>query len=192
MSSADSASLIYLLLLGAALAFWFFIQNRDSLNRKLQQAALWALIFVGAIAAYGLWDDISRSGMSARISAETGEITVPRSADGHYYLTLQVNDTPIRFVVDTGATDMVLTRADAVTAGVDPGDQGFSGRARTANGTVRVAPVRLDTVAIGPVQDRNVRASVNDGEMDTSLLGMTYLHRFSSIQIANGEMILSR
>ncbi|MAY85877.1 MAG: TIGR02281 family clan AA aspartic protease [Pseudooceanicola sp.] len=192
MSSADSASLIYLLLLGAALAFWFFIQNRDSLNRKLQQAALWALIFVGAIAAYGLWDDISRSGMSARISAETGEITVPRSADGHYYLTLQVNDTPIRFVVDTGATDMVLTRADAVTAGVDPGDQGFSGRARTANGTVRVAPVRLDTVAIGPVQDRNVRASVNDGEMDTSLLGMTYLHRFSSIQITNGEMILSR
>ena len=130
--------------------------------------------------------------MSARISAETGEITVPRSADGHYYLTLQVNDTPIRFVVDTGATDMVLTRADAVTAGVDPGDQGFSGRARTANGTVRVAPVRLDTVAIGPVQDRNVRASVNDGEMDTSLLGMTYLHRFSSIQITNGEMILSR
>jgi|TARA_Y100000815_G_C13273903_1_gene474152 aspartyl protease family protein len=192
VSSADSASLIYLLLLGAALAFWFFIQNRDSLNRKLQQAALWALIFVGAIAAYGLWDDISRSGMSARISAETGEITVPRSADGHYYLTLQVNDTPIRFVVDTGATDMVLTRADAVTAGVDPGDQGFSGRARTANGTVRVAPVRLDTVAIGPVQDRNVRASVNDGEMDTSLLGMTYLHRFSSIQITNGEMILSR
>ncbi|TMV13559.1 retropepsin-like aspartic protease family protein [Arenibacterium halophilum] len=192
MSSADSASLIYLLLLGAALAFWFFIQNRDSLNKKLQQAALWALIFVGAIAAYGLWDDISRSGMSARISAETGEITVPRSADGHYYLTLQVNDTPIRFVVDTGATDMVLTRADAVTAGVDPGDQGFSGRARTANGTVRVAPVRLGTVAIGPVQDRNVRASVNDGEMDTSLLGMTYLHRFSSIQITNGEMILSR
>ena len=192
MSSADSASLIYLLLLGAALAFWFFIQNRDSLNRKLQQAALWALIFVGAMAAYGLWDDISRSSLTARISAETGEITVPRSADGHYYLTLQVNDTPIRFVVDTGATDMVLTRADAVTAGVDPGDQGFSGRARTANGTVRVAPVRLDTVAIGPVQDRNVRASVNDGEMDTSLLGMTYLHRFSSIQITNGEMILSR
>ena len=192
MSSADSASLIYLLLLGAALAFWFFIQNRDSLNKKLQQAALWALIFVGAMAAYGLWDDISRSSLTARISAETGEITVPRAADGHYYLTLRVNDVPIRFVVDTGATDMVLTRADAVAAGVDPGDQGFSGRARTANGTVRVAPVRLDTVAIGPVQDRNIRASVNDGEMDTSLLGMTYLHRFSSIQITNGEMILSR
>ncbi|MEC7258789.1 MAG: TIGR02281 family clan AA aspartic protease, partial [Pseudomonadota bacterium] len=165
MSSANSASLIYLLLLGAALAFWFFIQNRDSLNKKLQQAALWALIFVGAMAAYGLWDDISRSSLTARISAETGEITVPRAADGHYYLTLRVNDVPIRFVVDTGATDMVLTRADAVAAGVDPGDQGFSGRARTANGTVRVAPVRLDTVAIGPVQDRNIRASVNDGEM---------------------------
>ena len=64
---------------------------------------------------------------------------VPRSADGHYYLTMEVNGAPIRFVVDTGATELVLSRADAERAGIDTGGLIYSGRAFTANGMVETA-----------------------------------------------------
>jgi aspartyl protease family protein len=117
---------------------------------------------------------------------------VPRSPDGHYYLTLDVNDMPVRFVLDTGATSIVLTQADARRAGIDPGALAYTGRASTANGTVRTAAVRLETIALGPVVDRQVPAVVNEGEMQQSLLGMSYLQRWGSIEIAGGALTLTR
>ena len=100
---------------------------------------------------------------------------VPRAFDGHYYLTLDLNGVPVDFVVDTGATDMVLTRADAARIGLDPDALAYTGVAGTANGQVRTARVRLDEVSLGGILDRNLPASVNEGVMDTSLLGMSYL-----------------
>jgi len=57
---------------------------------------------------------------------------------------------------------------------------------------VRIAPVRLDSIDVDAVQMRNIRASVNEGQMKTSLLGMTYLERFSRIEIAGGALVLHR
>ena len=76
--------------------------------------------------------------------------------------------------------------------GIDPSDLAYLGSANTANGEVRTAAVRLDTVTLDGLTDRDVRAVVNDGEMDGSLLGMTYLGRFESITIKNNELVLSR
>ncbi|GHF41918.1 retropepsin-like aspartic protease family protein [Seohaeicola zhoushanensis] len=193
MSSEDTGRLIYLVILACVVGFWFFVQNRDSLNKKLQQASVWGLIFVGTIAGFGLWGDIRQnSAYIASVDAEAGSITVPRARDGHYYLTLKLNDKPVRFVIDTGASDMVLRREDAEAAGIDLAAISFHRSAMTANGAVRVAPVTLDSVAIGDITDRNVRASVNDGVMDSSLLGMSYLQRYSRIEIAGGKLVLTR
>jgi aspartyl protease family protein len=112
--------------------------------------------------------------------------------DGHYYISAEVNGASIRFVVDTGATDLVLSQEDAVRAGLDLDALQYSGRANTANGVVRTAFVELDTVRLGTAQDRNVRAVVNEGEMDGSLLGMGYLQKWGRIEIADGELILTR
>ena len=189
----QTARLLYLVLLGSAIAVWFFVSNRGRLNQTLQQAAIWGLIFVGVVAGYGLWGDIRQDALLTHsVDAESGEISVPRAPDGHYYLSLEVNDTPIRFVVDTGATEMVLTQQDAERAGVALTDRDFFNEARTANGTVRTAPVTLEKVALGPVSDRGFPASVNGGDMDTSLLGMRYLERFSRIEIRGNEMVLVR
>ena len=98
----------------------------------------------------------------------------------------------MRFVVDTGATDMVLTQTDAQRAGIDPDGLAYLGRAMTANGEVRTALVRLDEVQLGSVTDRGVSAVVNQGEMAQSLLGMGYLQRWGRIEIAAGELILTR
>ena len=193
MSEFDYARLFYLVLLGSAILLWFFAQNRQSLGRITQQAMVWGLIFVGVIAAVGLWGDIRQTVRPGQaVIAEDGRIELPRAPDGHYYLLADVNGTPVRFVVDTGASQIVLTRDDASRIGIDTGDLDYIGRAYTANGEVRTAPVRLDRVAIGPVVDEGVRAVVNEGQLDSSLLGMDYLQRFSSVEITGGKLVLTR
>lgn len=193
MDDFDFARLSYLVILGAVLAFWFFVQNRDSIGTKVKQALAWVFIFIGAIAAYGLWEDIQRTVQPsmARLTSE-GEVIVPRAPDGHYYLTLRINDEPVEFLVDTGATDVVLTQSDAERVGIDIGTLAFFGRAMTANGEVRTAPATLDSVRIGDIEDRGLTAWVNEGQMSQSLLGMAYLQRWSSIEIANRGMVLQR
>ena len=126
------------------------------------------------------------------VSVGEGAIAVPRSRDGHYYLTLNLNGTDVRFIVDTGATDVVLTQADAARIGIDPDSLRFTGIARTANGTVRTAPVRLDVVRLEGFTDRGIGAFVNEGALDTSLLGMGYLERFDRIEIQRDRLILTR
>ncbi len=193
MSNLDTGNLIYLVVLLTMVAGWFFMQSREGLNKSLQYAAIWAMIFIGGAAAVGLWQDISRDARGPQFSvAGTDQIVVPRDRDGHYYLTLDINGTSIPFVVDTGATEMVLTQSDAARAGVDLENLAFLGRANTANGVVRTAYVRLDDVRLGTVTDRNVGAVVNEGEMEQSLLGMGYLQRWGRIEIAGGELILTR
>lgn len=193
MTGDNIASLIYLSLLGLAVAGWFFISNRDSLGKTLQMAMIWGFIFLGVIAGYGLWNDVQRQTTGGQmLQTGSGMISVPRQPDGHYYLTLALNGENIRFVVDTGATDMVLSLEDARRAGLDPDTLNFIGTANTANGQVRTAPVRLDTVRLGDITDTGVFASVNGGDMDGSLLGMGYLERWGRIEISNGELRLTR
>ena len=95
-------------------------------------------------------------------------------------------------VIDTGASDIVLSESDAELLGYPVGDLIYSGRASTANGTVPIARVKLDTITLGRFTDRNIRATVNGGELDTSLLGMRYLSRFHKIEIMGSTMTLTR
>ncbi|MGO4915471.1 TIGR02281 family clan AA aspartic protease [Pseudogemmobacter sp. W21_MBD1_M6] len=193
MTSDDIGRLIYLVLLAAVIGGYFFARNRQSLGRTMQQASVWGLIFIGAVAVIGLWGDISKSVMP-RQSVITGEnrVEVPRAPDGHYYLVLDVNNTPVRFVVDTGATEVVLRQEDARRVGLDPADMAFIGQANTANGIVRTARVRLDRVNLGGIVDTRLPAWVSEGEMRESLLGMTYLSRFSKLSIEGGTLVLQR
>ena len=185
--------LIYLVLLLLVVAGWFFAQRRESLNRTLQQIILWVFLFAGAVLLYAVKNDLKLAvGPSAQVEMSGDQIVLTRNADSHFYATLMVNGTSLVFVVDTGATDMVLSRSDAVAVGLDPDKLAYIGRASTANGMVRTARVRLDRVQIGPIEDRNVTAWVNDGELQTSLLGMGYLQRFAKIEIAGNRMILHR
>lgn len=193
MSSFELGNVIYLILLLAMVLTWFVAQNRQSLGKTAQQALAWGLIFVGVIAAIGIWDDIRQTLRPTQsVITATGQIEVPRAQDGHYYLTLQVNDKPIEFLVDTGASEMVLTAADAERAGLQLDDLIYSGRALTANGEVRTARVKLDSVELGDVLDQGVTAWVNEGEMEQSLLGMGYLRRWNRIEISDNALVLTR
>jgi len=193
MSGDDYARIGYLVLLAGALIAWLIVQNRASFSRLVQQAVAWVLIFAGAIAVFALWDDIGGAIFLQRDATITPQrVEIPRSRDGHYYVTVTVNDVPVDFVVDTGATDVVLSEADAQRVGFDLDQLSYSGTAITANGRIATAPVSLDRVSLGPNTDYNVRAVVNGGELEGSLLGVSYLDRWSRIEIADGAMVLSR
>lgn len=193
MNGDQLGHLIYLVLLGAVLISWLLIQGRTSLNKTFQHMAAWALIFLGTVAAIGLWQDVRDTVMPQQsVWGEEGRIELPRAPDGHYYVTLDVNGAPTRFVVDTGASSVVLTEEAARRAGIDTKELIYLSKAMTANGAVQTARVTLDSVALGPITDSRVPAYVNGGEMDTSLLGMTYLDRYSKLEISNGRLILQR
>lgn len=193
MVGDDIGRLVYLVVLGTAVVFWFVSQNRQSMNKTMQQVMAWVFIFVGVIAVVGLWEDIRSTVAPAPQMTVTGEtIEVPRAYDGHYYLPVVVNGELINFLVDTGASQIVFSEQDARRIGVDPDQLNYLGRASTANGEVRTAPIRLDSLELGPIIDHGVSARVNEGDLRQSLLGMDYLHRFSNIQFTDGRMILSR
>ena len=192
MDGDDIARLAYLGLLGAFIAGSLFLRGREGMGRNLQALAIWVLIFLGVIAAYGLWNDIRGEVLPRQAVLADGAIEVPMAPDGHYHLTLEVNGTPVRFVVDTGATDIVLSQRDAARVGLDPDNLAYVGSAFTANGVVEIAPVELAEVRLGPLVDRDIRAVVNAGALDGSLLGMGYLSLFDRIEIENGTLLLSR
>lgn len=190
-SSDDTALIFYSLILIIAIGSFLFGDFRNHLSQSLRHAVIWLLIFLSAVTLYGFRDTIEAQLFPASAVMREGDVIVlNRARDGHFYATLDVNGAPVRFVVDTGATGIVLSRMDAATAGIDVDALVFSGRARTANGSVRTAFVRLDTMDFDGLRDRNVRASVNGGELDTSLLGMSYLERFDRIEISGRTLRL--
>ncbi len=193
MSADDTGRLIYLVLLGSAIGGYYLVSHRDRLGQMARQAALWGLIFIGVIAAAGLWSDISRDVIPRQsVFAEAGRIEVPQARDGHFYMVLEANGEAIDFVVDTGATDIVLNHADARRVGLDPDELMYTGVAGTANGMVRTARVTLDSLTLGPFTDSAVPVWVTEGEMRTSLLGMAYLRRFERLEISGGQLVLER
>ncbi len=193
LSSGDQAVLVFLILILLVVGGSMIISSRGQLNKTLQQLAIWGLIFVGAVGAYSLRDRIEASLYPERaIISQRGTISFNRARDGHFYAELEVNGKKIEFVIDTGASDIVLTEQDAEYLGFPVGDLIYSGRASTANGVVPMARIMLDTLTLGRFTDRNIRATVNGGELDTSLLGMRYLERFRKIEIAGSRLTLTR
>jgi len=191
MDSADLPRLVYLVILGTALAGWFLTEIRGNISKSFRMLIAWGLIFLGLIAGYGLWEDVSRDVAPRQaVLADGARIEVPRGRSGHYHLTLELDGTPVDFLVDTGATDVVLTMQDARRIGLDPDELAFLGTARTANGTVRTAFTTIDQVSLGPVVFDRVRVAVNEGEMAESLLGMSFLNRFERLEITGDSLAL--
>ncbi len=185
--------MFYLAVLLAGVAFFFLWGRRGRIGRSLRDLGVWALIFAMVVIAYGFRDTLRNELLPAAMVQVSGDtIELRRGADGHFHANVDVNGKTVRFMVDTGASDIVLARADAERVGLDPAGLSYLGRARTANGSVPTATVRLGLVKFGDFTDTGVRASVTSGSLDTSLLGMAYLDRFSSIEIAGDRMRLTR
>lgn len=109
---------------------------------------------------------------------------------GHVMLDAFVNGSTVRFLVDTGATMVVLTTKDAAAAGIAPSDLNFTMRTSTANGLARVAPIRLREVRIGQLSVYDVSAAVAEN-VNISLLGQSFLTKLDGYEMRDGALTLN-
>ncbi|MCT4333035.1 TIGR02281 family clan AA aspartic protease [Paracoccus sp. YLB-12] len=189
MAGEDGMQLAYYIVLLVVIggAMLFELSGRG--GQALRQLVLWVVIFAGAIFAADLWLD---GGGPRQQVMQGGRIEIPVGRDGHFHLTAELNGVDVRFIVDTGASTIALGPEDARRIGIEPDDLAYVGRAMTANGEVQTAPVTIDEFAIGDIVDRNVRAWVIGGDLDGSLLGMSYLRTFARVSFENDLLILER
>lgn len=126
----------------------------------------------------------------AQMLVGSGETVLVRAPDGHFYADVQVNGRSIRFLVDTGATGVALTRDDAMRAGVpfDPGQFRVVGAG--ASGPVRGQMVRIADMRLDMKQVSDVDAAVLDDGLSVSLLGQSFLSRIGSVRIEQDRMTL--
>jgi aspartyl protease family protein len=110
---------------------------------------------------------------------------------GHFQADVQVEGVTLKMLVDTGASAVTLTAEDAERAGIHPFPNDYTVRVSTANGIAPAAHVELHQVSVGPITVRDVQALVmQPGATSVSLLGMTFLQRLSSFQVADNRLVL--
>lgn len=167
---------------------------------------------------YELWDDVFGSGRLSEdeiedIMKETqkeliSEIGLKLNADGtpkksqkielyseednHFYADIIVNGIPLCFLVDTGATSIMLPIHAAAKVGINTDQLIFSGRSATANGEIATAEVNLSIFEFGQFLDRNVTAKITQGGLDEPLLGMSYLKIFENLNFSKGTLSMER
>ena len=128
-------------------------------------------------------------GVRSASDSAGGDVRLERQADGHFYAKAKVNYTTIDFMVDTGASGIALSTADARRANVDFNRSDFEIVGEGASGLVKGQRVVLDTVRLGHESATGVPAVVLDGG-DQSLLGQSFLERFGSVEIRGDTMML--
>ena len=174
---------------------------RGGLPRNLRNLLVWMLMLGALSAGYAAWRDSGLGGPAptagraiAPASAESlsGVARFRANRRGDFVVPAAVDGVRVTFLVDTGASQVVLSRGDARRVGFDPERLRYTLRFRTANGEISGAPVRLREVVLGGVRITGVRASVADSDLGTSLLGMSFINRLSAFELRDGVLTMRR
>lgn len=178
----------------------FLGRHRISALHWVRHAAVWlglgALLVLGYSFrgdAVALWQRMMGALIPGyAVETAPGTVTVRQKMDGHFHVDAVVDGVSLHMLVDTGATLVTLSRADAERIGLDLSRLVFSQRFRTANGEGFGAPIRLREIRVGPIVMRNVPGSVNQAPMDASLLGQSFLNRLGGYSVSDGTLTMKR
>jgi aspartyl protease family protein len=196
----DFGRMLYLLPIALMLAAGIW-GRRVNVGETLRHMMIWLVLILALATAYLYRQDAL--GVGSRLLAglipgravvvttsEGGqEVILHKLLNGHFEADVQVNGQTISMLVDTGASMVALSREDAERVGIIPENLTYSMNVMTANGRTQAAPVTLSEVSIGPIVRNNVTASVaEDGKLDQSLLGMSFLETLGSLQMQTDEL----
>ena len=197
-TNADQASLVRALIILLLVASFVVMSPRLNLKGALRNIIIWLGIGALVLTVYTLRDDFKQ--IAARVTGEVlpfqasenadGDLVLQRGRDGHFHIEVLVNDAPIRFLVDTGASIVTLSEGDARRAGYDPSALDYTLQFSTANGTAWGAPIRIERMRAGPLVARDVRAAVGGAGMSKSLLGMSFLNQLNGFSVKGDTLIL--
>jgi aspartyl protease family protein len=166
--------------------------------QHLKYAAAWAGIIAVLALGFAYRGELQGVGQHLQLAFNAGdpvviaehELVVPQSEDGGYILVGRVNGQRVRFVVDTGATDTVLSPDDARRIGVDMASLRYVLESETANGVGYGAPYVAQRLDVGPLAFSDFKLTVNRAPMSASLLGMSFLSRLESFHIEDRKLVL--
>ncbi|MGU3576426.1 TIGR02281 family clan AA aspartic protease [Brucellaceae bacterium C25G] len=170
---------------------------------SIRQLMVWAIIILTLVAGYqnryelqdignritaGL---IPASAISSVSDDGTMTVTLTKSAGGHFEVNGRVNGKYVHFLIDTGASSIVLSYDDAQKVGIDTENLNFTAPIMTANGTSKAAHTRIDQLQIGDIRRENVHALVTQPDMMRgSLLGMSFLETLHGFNVRGDRLIL--
>ena len=171
---------------------------RGRAGTMLGVAVTWLALGLGLVTVYAYKDELLPiaarvvgelvPGSAMTVEESSGgatEVRIRKRLDGHFTANVKVNGGAVSMIVDTGASTIVLRPADARKAGIDPDTLTYRVPVLTANGRAMAARVRLDSVAIGPLDRKNVDALVaQPGALTQSLRGMSFLSRLRSYEFS--------
>ncbi|MBY3218115.1 TIGR02281 family clan AA aspartic protease [Rhizobium laguerreae] len=200
LQSDDFGGVVYLLPIALMLSAGIWASRR-SVGETMRQMMIWLVIILALVTVYlyrqealGVGNRLLAGlvpGRAVVVTTSEGgrEIILHKLLNGHFEADVAVNGQTVEMLVDTGASMVALSREDAERIGIDLSRLTYSMTIMTANGRGRAAPVTLDQVAIGPIIRNNVAASVaEDGRLDQSLLGMSFLETLGSLQMQTDEL----
>ena len=167
------------LLMAVMLVLGSLMSRREPLARTLTLALTWLAMFGAGFVVFTFRDDLGV--VAQRLKSEaTGapvvagqELRIPMAIDGHFWVVASVNGTPVKFLVDSGATMTTIGRLTAADAGVAVSAD-RSQLVRTGNGVVKVASGRAATLTVGSIARGDVGLHIADGD-ELNVLGMNYL-----------------
>lgn len=182
----------------AALVGASLLSQRLKLSQALRYVAIWGVIAgvlgLGFVYRQDAMDAFYRvrSALipSYAMPAGAGAVVLSEDEDGGYQVVAQVNGQPVTFMVDTGASDIVLSPADAGRLGADLGALKFDRHYETANGGGLGADWKIQSLTVGSIKLSDTPVSINQAPMTRSLLGMAFLRRLQSFEFKGGQLIL--
>jgi aspartyl protease family protein len=193
-SDGDMARVSYMVGIIGLIAAGTWATGRYRFSDIVKYSLTWLAIILGLVLVYTYRDQLQWKRIQAelfpnqiRVSGDGG-LSVQASADGHFHIEAEVNGAWIDFMVDTGASDIVLSPSDAQRAGYMLDMLEYTRLYNTANGTGAGAPVTINTFKVGYAVFQHIPASVNNAAMDTSLLGMSFLRQFKSYRV-DGDVL---
>ncbi|MDQ3477686.1 MAG: TIGR02281 family clan AA aspartic protease [Pseudomonadota bacterium] len=180
--------LVMLVFVGSSL-----IGMRLPIGKVAKMGLAWVAIFGVGFALFAFRDDFSAMGQRLRAEAtgrpvvEGGEVRIPVSEDGHFWVSAELNGQQTRFLVDSGASITTVSSATAQAAGLKPGMR--VAMVETANGVVRMRRATADRFQLGPIERSDL--SVNINERDSSnVLGMNFLSSLSGWGVQGNYLVL--
>jgi aspartyl protease family protein len=197
-SSLDQAYFIQLLGFLVLVSTAVVYSRQIRVGEAIRNAVLWSAVIAVLVLGYAYRDELTDAGSRIRselvpgyaMGTGTHMISLAASEDGSYHIMGTVNGARVEFLVDTGASDIVLSPADAARAGIDIKALDFSHQYETAHGIGNGASTRVTALTAGPIVLSDVDVSVNQTGMRDSLLGMAFLKRLDAFSVERNRIVL--
>lgn len=169
------------------------IGMRQPIGKTFKMLLAWVAIFGVAFLVFSFRGEFSSLGQRLKAEAlgtpimDAEQVRIPMADDGHFWVSAKLNGHDVRFMVDSGASITTVSRATAVAAGMQIGNEQVI--VSTANGPAQVTKGWADRLQVGSIEQTGFSVDVNEND-DTNLLGMNFLSSLSGWRVEGNYLVL--